>query len=118
VIGKIKGFGDSVLGGIKKFFGIASPSKVMEKEVGVYLAQGIGQGFADEMQSVSRQMENAIPTSFDTQMTVNGYGGTASSGYDQMVSAFKDALSQMKIELDDNEVGQFIDKTVTRLVYN
>ncbi len=38
--------------------------------------------------------------------------------YVKMVDAFKDALSQMKVELDDDEVGRFIDKTVTRLVYN
>ena len=119
VIGKIKGFGNSVLGGIKSFFGIKSPSKVFEKEVGVYLAKGIGVGFEDEMKNVTRQMENAIPTSFDTTATLNGRSGNVGgSSYYTMVDAFKEALSQMKIELDDDEVGRFIDKTVTRLVYS
>lgn len=45
VIGKIQGFGDSVLQGLKDFFGINSPSKVMEVEVGQWLAKGVGVGF-------------------------------------------------------------------------
>lgn len=45
VIGKIQGFGESVLGGIKDFFGIHSPSRVMRDEVGKYMAQGVGVGF-------------------------------------------------------------------------
>ena len=45
VIDKIKGFGESVLGGIKDFFGIHSPSRVMRDEVGKYMAQGVGVGF-------------------------------------------------------------------------
>ena len=37
--------------------------------------------------------------------------------YDTVVDAFKDALYHVKIEMDDNEMGRFVDKTVTRLVY-
>ena len=45
IIDKIQGFGSSVLNGIKDFFGIESPSKLMRDEVGKYLAQGVGVGF-------------------------------------------------------------------------
>ena len=45
VIDKIQGFGESVLGGIKDFFGIHSPSRVTRDEVGKYMAQGVGVGF-------------------------------------------------------------------------
>ena len=34
-----------------------------------------------------------------------------------MVRAFKEALSQMKIELDDEVAGKFVERTVTRVVY-
>ncbi|MFR8841005.1 MAG: hypothetical protein ACLVHH_01205 [Faecalibacillus intestinalis] len=44
ILGKIKGFGDAVLNGLKSFFGIHSPSKVMADEVGKYLPQGIAVG--------------------------------------------------------------------------
>lgn len=50
---------------IKSKFGIASPSKVMEQEVGVWMARGIGEGFKKEMRLVNAQMADAIDTSFD-----------------------------------------------------
>ena len=59
---QIRGFASSVLDAVKGFFGIASPSKVFESEVGKYMAQGIGVGFEDEMRRVSGQMQSAIPT--------------------------------------------------------
>lgn len=57
VIGKIQGFGDRVLSGIKKFFGINSPSKLMKDEVGRYLAEGIGEGIADNNDAALDPME-------------------------------------------------------------
>ena len=116
MMGKIGETADRITQGIKDAFGIKSPSKVMEESVGKFLAEGIGVGFEEEMKDVSKQMQNAIPTSFDVNASVNGTA-PAVSGYYDMVSAFKEALSDMKIELNDDEVGKFIDKTVTRLVY-
>lgn len=71
VLDKIKGFGDAVLSGLKSFFGIASPSKVMRDQVGVFLAQGIGEGFTNEMEKVSQDINNSIPREFDVQSKVN-----------------------------------------------
>ena len=71
ILDKIKGFGDAVLSGLKSFFGIASPSKVMRDQVGVFLAQGIGVGFTDEMEKVSRDINNSIPREFDVRSKVN-----------------------------------------------
>ncbi|CDE12086.1 uncharacterized protein BN611_01356 [Ruminococcus sp. CAG:330] len=45
---KISGFGDSVLSGIKDFFGIHSPSLVMEKQVGKFLPMGLAKGIKDK----------------------------------------------------------------------
>lgn len=59
---KIQDFGEGVLQDIKDFFGISSPSRVFEDEVGRYMAQGIGIGFAEEMNRVAGQMQSAIPT--------------------------------------------------------
>jgi phage-related protein len=42
---------------------------------------------------------------------------TPEDSFDAMVSAFKEALSEVKIEMDDEEMGHFVDATVTRLVY-
>lgn len=46
---KIKGFSDGVLDGIKDFFDIHSPSKVMKEEVGENLAAGVAEGYGDGM---------------------------------------------------------------------
>lgn len=44
VIGKIEGFSGDVLGGIKNFFGIESPSKVMRDVIGKNLVLGLAEG--------------------------------------------------------------------------
>lgn len=44
VVSKVKGFGNSVLTGLKNFFGIHSPSKVMEEQIGKNLALGVANG--------------------------------------------------------------------------
>lgn len=116
---KISGWVGNVTGFIKNLFGINSPSKLFRDEIGENLALGIGEGFSDEMKTVSQQMGDAIPKSFDVETSINSVAGarTSAAPYDNMVSAFKQALSEMKIELDDEVAGKFIDKTVTRLIY-
>ena len=59
---KIKGFKDAVLNKFKSFFGIHSPSTLFRDELGVFMAQGIGEGFTDEMGKVSKQMNRAMAT--------------------------------------------------------
>lgn len=59
VIAKVKGFGTSVLDGIKKALGIASPSKIT-KGYGRYLAQGLGIGFAAEMPQIGKAAAQMI----------------------------------------------------------
>lgn len=55
---KISGFGDSVLGGLKDFFGIASPSKVMRDEVGKFLPAGIAIGIEDSTLSAVKSVRS------------------------------------------------------------
>lgn len=85
---QISGFVGGVVDGVKGFFGIHSPSTVFRDEVGKQLAAGIGLGFTDEMDTVSKQMQKAIPTpevAFSTaaagmvngmQTAMTGYSGT------------------------------------------
>ena len=118
VLGKIKGFGKAILNGIKSIFGIHSPSTVFRDEVGKNLALGIGEGFEDEMKEVTQDMQSAIPNSFDTDLNVGSSIASGSSSYYNMVDAFKEALSEMKIELDDEVAGRFVETTVTNAIYN
>jgi hypothetical protein len=78
----IKKLGNKIVGGIKDFFGIKSPSRLMRDEVGKFVAQGIGVGFEDEIDSVYNDMQNALD--FETsRMTAN----VQASGTYQMAMA-------------------------------
>ena len=115
---KIREFANGILDGMKEALGIQSPSKVFRDEVGKYIAQGIGVGFENEMQNVAKDMQNAIPTSFEMGMSTSGNASNGAFVVAEMVDAFKEALYQVKIEMDDEAMGQFVDKTVTNLVYS
>lgn len=56
---------NGVLNFTKGLFGIESPSKLFRDQVGVFLAQGIGVGFEEEMDKVQEDMAKSIPTEFD-----------------------------------------------------
>ena len=117
---KISGWVGSVTKFIKKLFGINSPSKLFKDEIGTNLALGIGEGFGDTMSDVSKEMANAIPTEFDTNINAS-YGSSASSSisnYDNMVSAFKEALKNVKVVMNDREMGTFVTDTIEKVVYS
>ena len=59
VIGKIEGFGDSVLSGIKRFFGINSPAK-STMILGGYLAEGLGVGVEDNEDAALKPMQGIV----------------------------------------------------------
>lgn len=120
IIDKIKDFGRGVLDGMKKALGINSPSKLFRDEVGKSIAEGIGVGFENEMSNVTKQMQDAIPTNFALNSDLEGahVASNTENNILKMVEAFKEALYDIKIEMNDEEMGRFVDKTVTRLVYN
>lgn len=108
---------------IKQLFGIASPSKLFRDEIGANLALGIGEGFSDEMKNVEQEMKNALPNSFDVDTNLNNKNNSLNGSditsitYFDAVNAFKDALSDMTIELDNENMGRFVRKTVTKAIY-
>lgn len=70
---KIKGFGKGVLNNLKSFFGIHSPSKVMENVIGKNLALGIGKGFEKNIGKVNSKIKSSISPLVDVN---------AQSGFD------------------------------------
>lgn len=82
---QISGFCSGIVDGIKSFFGINSPSTLFRDDVGVFLAQGIGVGFEEEMKSVSKEMADSLPT-------------TAIDGVDSWISS----VETLFVEEDDN----------------
>lgn len=81
---KIKGFGESVVNGLKSFFGIASPSKLMENVIGKNLALGIAEGFDDEIDNVEADMvKDMNDLTGNMSATVTAYGAQASGMIDE-----------------------------------
>ena len=124
---KIKGFGSSVMNGIKSFFGIKSPSRKMRDEVGKFLAEGVGVGFEDKMGEVTKNMQDALPQDFDTSVNLNGVAsatsglsgasaGAAASPFGfsmaDLTSAIVEGLQGMNVVLDDEKVGTFVTDTI------
>lgn len=104
IIEKIKGFGDSVLSGIKDFFGIASPSKVMRDQVGKFLAEGVAVGF-EEGDAIG-QIEDSLNSAMK-DMDVDTFGIdtaiNATASYNPM-----DALQQSISALGGDGLGDII----------
>lgn len=121
---KVSGWVSGIMQDIKGFFGIHSPSRLMRDEVGRYLAEGIGVGFEDEMDNVSKQMIDAMPSSdafaqtYDlggvaaAQQASNGYGSQSN-----LIDALVEALQNVRVVLDDEAAGRFVKKTVTAAIY-
>ena len=123
----IKNFGKSLLGKLKNSLQEQSPSKATD-EMGQFLVMGLPQGMkkkegmalkevgefgASVIDALNSEMEQGISLG-EVSASI---GSSSGANVFDPVSAFKEALGQMKIVLDDEEVGTFIDKTVTNLVY-
>lgn len=75
VLDKIKGFGKSILNGIKSIFGINSPSKVMF-EIGGYLDEGFINGIEDMENDIDKQIDSTFGSGLD--YLYNGYSNFSS----------------------------------------
>ena len=104
------GLWDGLVGGVKSFLGIASPSKVFAG-IGENMALGLGEGFDGEMgaveRSINRSMANLLP---DVSSSVKVKGATASgtSAASDITGAIANALSGAVVYMDGRKVGQLI----------
>ena len=108
ITGKIQSFGENVLGGIKKFFGIASPSKVMRDQVGRDLARGVGVGIEQNADEALQPMDDLVSemtgVNIDRNIS-NTFRGTAVnefSGLSERLDAVVDYLSKYLPGMADN----------------
>ena len=119
--GKVRSFASGILDGMKDALGIHSPSRLFRDQVGRYIAQGIGEGFTDEMGSVVGQMQDAMPdpSAFvsDTQMAYGGYPAAGTVANPSVVDSVIEALGRVHIVLDDEVAGKFVERTVTNAIY-
>lgn len=119
IVDKVKGFGGSVLSAIKGFFGIHSPSTVFRDEIGKNLALGLGEGFTKELDSISDDMNNAIPTEFTMDYNVkrnitDSFGENKILGdlidYNKLANAIKSL--NMVVVMDNKVIGNIADERI------
>ena len=105
---KILGFGDSILSGFKKAFGIASPSK-KTKEMGKYLAEGLSLGIEDNEDMVIDSADSLAGGLLETLRSLM----EKLSGVVELVSNPFDALDKQKQAYD--AITQSINNQISAL---
>lgn len=105
VIEKIKGFGLSILDGIKSIFGIASPSKETTK-IGKYLVEGIAKGMTDSSanakvkesakkvgKTTTDALKAAIENSKDVAKKVSDVAGKIKDALEDAIASLNDQIA-------------------------
>lgn len=118
VSGKVKDFFGGIVGGVKDFLGIHSPSKVFAG-IGGFMAEGLGEGFDDQFKSVKKGIENSMDFDAGTitadanisrHYTSGSYGATSTSwGGDSgkivmLLEQYLPMLANMKVIMDSGQV--------------
>lgn len=141
VFSSISAFGVSLLERLRASLKEKSPSKAT-KEMGQYLIEGLELGIDSEERGALKKVGSlgkAILGTFNAAVSgktelgsiasripakVGDFSATSKNNRANpaaesasMVSAFKEALGQVKIVLDDEIAGEFVEKTVTKVVY-
>ena len=118
VSGKVKDFFGGIVGGVKDFLGIHSPSKVFAS-IGGFMAEGLGEGFDDQFKAVKKGIENSM--NFDAGIitadanisrhdTSGSYGAASTSGGGDsgkivmLLEQYLPMLANMKVIMDSGQV--------------
>lgn len=98
---KIKGFGEGVLNGIKDFFGIHSPSRVMRDQVGKMIVRGLNEGVKAESKSAVSTVKALSKSLMAALKTDNGdYSAVGSDLISRFSSGMNKAVSGMKTKIE------------------
>ena len=118
VSGKVKDFFGGIVGGVKDFLGIHSPSKVFAG-IGGFMAEGLGEGFDDQFKSVKKDIEKIMDFDAGTitadanisrHYTSGSYGAASTSwGGDSgkivmLLEQYLPMLANMKVIMDSGQV--------------
>lgn len=106
---------------IKSFLHFSRPDEGPLAEYETWMPDMV-EGLSDSLRKASPELisqTEALANGMSDAFNVNGsFSASGGRSYNAMVEAFKDALTQVKIVMDDEEMGHFVDKTVTKLIYN
>ncbi len=118
IMSKISGYMSSIVSGIKRFFGISSPAKLMAEEIGKFLPPGISIGFEAAMPNLEKdldkeladltgRMKNAV------EIETAAIGGriavestTAVASRRDQVEAERSGMIHTEINIDGKPVGE------------
>jgi len=131
VFNTIYNFGSQLLSRFQSSLDERSPSRATKK-MGAYLLEGLGIGIKDEEKDTLKQVAGVgrnVISALNDELSVGATVGKISVGTPEinghaidtpqgMVAAFKDALGGVKIVLDDEVAGSFVDTTVSKLIYS
>lgn len=118
ITGKVKDFFGGIVGGVKNFLGIHSPSKVFAG-IGGFMAEGLGEGFDDQFKYVKKDIENSMNFDAGTitananisrHYTSDSYGAASTSGGGDsgrivmLLEQYLPMLANMKVIMDSGQV--------------
>lgn len=118
LVNSVKDAASNVFNSVKSFFGIASPSKLMEQEIGKWIPLGMAVGIDDEAGAVSEALEEmnkgamaTLDTSVDLSSGFTTSSDTTSDLLATMINllsliANKDSTPEFSIELNDRELAR------------
>ena len=98
---KIKSFCGEIVDKVKGFFGIHSPSKVFQNEIGKFLGLGLGKGFEKSLPNVFKEMKTAVD--FETQKLSTNLSTQATFGRTLNANI---TLESSDIYMDSTKVGR------------
>lgn len=123
MIGKVGEAVGAVAEKIKSFLHFSRPDVGALRDYEQWMPDFV-EGLADSLAKASPMLMNQVESlangisgamTFDGELGSGAVANAVTS--ESMVSAFKEALSEMKIELDDEVAGKFVEKTVARAIY-
>ena len=101
---QISGFCSNIVNSIKSFFGINSPSKLMEDAVGKWLPPGIAVGFEDAMPKAMREIDASMGDITTAIPQALGYGGNTTTDSHNMTYTFGPGSIVIQTQATDGNV--------------
>lgn len=93
--------------GVKNFFGIASPSKLMRDQIGKFIPQGIAVGIeadADSVTDAMQELSNMTMDAYDPQFSTSVPTPYSDSAIVGAINELKATMTQMQIVLDSGKL--------------
>jgi len=111
---KIGGFSKGVLKGIKKFFGIHSPSTVMRDQVGKQLVRGMAEGITDEAGTLNKSLTTVANNGMKALKASLKKNGPEDAGK-AMITSITNGITKMTASAE-NSVTKVVNSMVKKAV--